>query len=82
MDYTCFMNAQQSKLFIERVNRLIDEYRTSCFWFARPDFFASTCEEAQQALRQIENHGTRAMFMRAAEVRQWLSPNPNSPSVN
>jgi hypothetical protein len=76
------MTQEQTKLLLERVNRLIDDYRLSCFWFARPDYAVSTCDEALNALRQIERHGTRAMFVRAAEVRQWLSQKINVSSAS
>lgn len=76
------MNQEQTQILLERVNRLIDDYRLACFWFARPDYAVSTCEEALSALRQIERHGTRAMFVRAAEVRQWLSQKISLPSAS
>lgn len=56
------------------VRSLVDEYRTRCLWFLRPDFYPETREEILRVLGQIERHGDRDGFVRAARIRQWLSP--------
>jgi hypothetical protein len=53
---------------------LVDEYRTRCLWFLRPDYYPATVEEAVRVLDSIQRHGDVAGFRRAAEVRDWLSP--------
>jgi hypothetical protein len=55
------------------VNALVDEYRTRCLWFLRPDYYPPSDEERLRVLSQIERHGDREAFSRAAKVRQWLS---------
>ncbi|HEX2254195.1 MAG TPA: hypothetical protein VHQ65_13070 [Thermoanaerobaculia bacterium] len=60
---------------------LIDEYRNRCLWFLRPDFYPTTREEALRALRHIETHADRDGFVRAARLRQWLSPPSSAPSA-
>lgn len=58
---------------------LVDEYRTRCLWFLRPDFYPQTREDVLRVLRHIEKNADREGFIRAARIRQWLSP-PSSGS--
>lgn len=58
----------------DELRALVDEYRTRCLWFLRPDFYPETREEVLRVLGQIERHGDRDGFVRAARIRQWLSP--------
>lgn len=60
--------------FDDELRALIDEYRTRCLWFLRPDHYPVTREEMLRVLRYIERHGDREGFVRAARLRQWLSP--------
>jgi hypothetical protein len=55
------------------VNRLVDEYRDACLWFLRRDYYPESPAAALRVLRDIERHGDRTAYQRAAEVRQWLS---------
>jgi hypothetical protein len=55
------------------VDQLVDEYRHRCLWFLRPDYYPATDEERLRVLGQIERHGDRDAFQRAAKIRQWLS---------
>jgi len=57
----------------ETVNGLVDEYRLRCLWFLRGDYYPTTDDERQRVLEYIQRHGDRRVFLRAAEVRQWLS---------
>lgn len=52
---------------------LVDEYRSRCLWFLRPDYYPRTTAEILRVLRQIEDHGDRVAFQRAAHIREWLS---------
>lgn len=63
------------------VRRLVDEYRTRCLWFLRPDFYPTTREETLRVLGQIERNGDRAGFVRAATIRRWLSPSSSARSA-
>jgi hypothetical protein len=56
------------------VNRLVDEYRAQCLWFLRQDFYPASRAERLRALAYIQRHGDRAAFIRASELRRWLSP--------
>jgi hypothetical protein len=61
---------------------LVDEYRARCLWFLRSDLYPETHEEALRVLRQIERHADREGFVRAARIRQWLSPPSSAPSAD
>jgi len=65
----------------EAVNRLVDEYRSRCLWFLRPDYYPATDEDRLRVLGYIERYGDRAAFQRAAAVRRWLSSNSSAPSA-
>jgi hypothetical protein len=55
------------------VRGLVDEYRDRCLWFLRADYYPETPEEILKTLDYIERHGDRRGYLRAAEVRRWLS---------
>jgi hypothetical protein len=65
----------------EAVDRLVDEYRNRCLWFLRGDYYPSTDEERLRVLAYIERHGDRNAYVRAAEVRRWLSPPSSAASA-
>jgi hypothetical protein len=58
---------------------LVDEYRTSCLWFLRPDLYPETREEMLRVLREIEKHADREGFVRAAKAAPPLRPDPSLP---
>lgn len=66
----------------EAVRYLVDEYRASCLWFLRPDYYPTTPEEQLRVLEYIERHGDRDAFRRAATLRRWLSRNSSAPSAS
>jgi hypothetical protein len=66
---------------LREVCALVDEYRATCLWFLREDYYPQTPEEACRVLEQIERHGDVAAFRKAAELRQWLSRNSSAPSA-
>ena len=55
------------------VDTLVDEYRLRCLWFLRADYRPTSDEERLRVLREIEKHGDREAFRRAAGLRAWLS---------
>ena len=55
------------------VNALVDEYRTRCLWFLRPDYYPATRDEQLRVLDYVQRYGDRAGYVRAATIRQWLS---------
>jgi hypothetical protein len=65
----------------QTMRQLIDEYRSRCLWFLRPDYYPQTLEERLSVLTSIERHGDRAAFLRAADLRKWLSPPFNEASA-
>ena len=60
---------------------LVDEYRATCLWFLREDYYPQTSDEARRVLEQIERHGDVEAFRKAAELRQWLLRNSSAPSA-
>ena len=65
----------------EAVDRLVDEYRQRCLWFLREDYYPATDEERLRVLRYIQRHGDRGAYVRAAEMRRWLSRPSSAASV-
>jgi hypothetical protein len=69
------------KAAAEAVHRLVDEYRTRCLWFLRPDYYPSSLQERLRVLGYIERHGDREAFRRAATLKRWLLPDSSAPSA-
>jgi hypothetical protein len=55
------------------VNRLVDEYRSRCLWFLRPDYYPADTAQRLRVLGQIQKYGDRTAFLKAAELRRCLS---------
>jgi len=56
------------------VARLVDEQRSRCLWFLRPDYYPESDEEIERTLRAIERSGDQNAFRCARKLRQWLFP--------
>jgi hypothetical protein len=65
----------------QQFNRLVDEYRSRCLWFLRPDYYPTSDEDRLRVLGYIERHGDRAAFQRAAAARRWLSQGSSARSA-
>jgi hypothetical protein len=65
----------------EAVDRLVDEYRHRCLWFLRSDFYPITDEERVRVLTYIQRHGDRNAYVRAGELRRWLSRSSSAASA-
>ncbi len=63
------------------LRELVDEYRSRCLWFLRPDYQPATVVEAERVLDAIQRHGDREAFRRAARIRSWLSPPSSAKSA-
>lgn len=63
------------------VDRLVDEYRITCLWFLRPDYYPTSHAERINILEQIQRHGDRPAYRRAGRLRQWLLLNSSAASV-
>jgi hypothetical protein len=57
----------------ESIGRLVEDYRAQCLWFLRADYMPSSRAEILRALSLIERYGDRAGYLRAREIRSWLS---------
>lgn len=56
-----------------RVDDLVERYRQRCLWFLRPDYVPDSDEARLRLLDQIQRNGDREAFIRAGEVKEWLS---------
>lgn len=65
----------------DAMHRLIDDYRTRCLWFLKPDYYPATDEARLRVLDYIERSGDCAGFVRAATLRQWLLHRSSAESV-
>jgi hypothetical protein len=65
----------------EAVDRLVDEYRHRCLWFLRSDFYPATDGERLRVLTYIQRHGDRNAYVRAGELRRWLSRSSSAASA-
>ncbi len=65
----------------EEMNRLVEEYRTRCLWFLRPDYHPAKLEDRLRVLGYIERYGDREAFRRAATLMRWLSRHSSAPSA-
>ena len=64
-----------------RLRHLVDEYRTTCLWYLREDYYPETAEEVLRVLDAISRHGDVTAFRKAAALRPWFSRTSSSPSV-
>ena len=64
-----------------RINRLVDVYRSRCLWFLRPDYYPVDHEDIVRTLDYIRRYGDREAFRQAGEISQWLLPPSSGPSV-
>jgi hypothetical protein len=55
------------------LSQLVDDYRTRCLWYLRPDYYPTTPAARERVLRAIERHGDLGAFQRVAALRSWLS---------
>jgi hypothetical protein len=80
MDYDRGMPPETDEIAAS-VNRLVDEYRTRCLWFLRPDYYPATQEEQLRVLGYLERYGDVTAYQRANRLRQWLSHPCSAASV-
>jgi hypothetical protein len=57
----------------EEFRRLVDDYRATCLWFLRRDFYPESDAERERVLTWIARHGDLPALGRVAELRIWLS---------
>ena len=55
------------------VDELIDECRSTCLWYQRPDYYPRTDPERWRILDAIQKHADLATFRRAGRLKEWLS---------
>jgi hypothetical protein len=65
----------------DALRTLVDEYRATCLWFLREDYYPTSATECDVVLRYIERYGDLPALRRVAEIREWLSRHSNETSV-
>lgn len=72
---------EYSAAALGELHRLVEEYRSRCLWFLRPDYYPRHPAEIRRVLGWIETNGDVQAFQRAADIRQWLSRRSNGKSA-
>ena len=67
---------------LRAIDDLVEEARAHCLWFVRPDWHPTTDAERTRTLREIQAHGDRRLFCRAAELTTWLSQSSSVASAS
>ena len=67
------MKGERTPSLEEEIDRLVDECRSSCLWYLRPDYYPANDLQRERVLERIQKNGDRAAFQRAAELRRCLS---------
>lgn len=65
----------------DELREIVDEYRTRCLWFLRPDLYPETRDQALRMLGYIERYGDLEAFRRAGRIRLWLSQSSSERSA-
>ncbi|MPZ20645.1 MAG: hypothetical protein GEV06_22450 [Luteitalea sp.] len=73
--------AVEPQTLADAVNALVDEYRTQCLWFLRPDYYPATREAQLRILDYVQRYGDRRAHLRAAMLRQWFSQTSSAVSA-
>lgn len=67
------MKDERGSRIEEEIDQLVDECRSSCLWYLRPDYYPKDDLQRDSVLVRIQRNGDRAAFQKAAELRRWLS---------
>lgn len=68
---------------VERaVDALVDEWRTRCLWYLRPDYYPRSDEERLNVITAIQERSDLATFRRAGVLRSWLSHHSSAGSAS
>jgi len=67
------MKEERGPRIEEEIDRLVDEFRSSCLWFLRPGYYPQNDLQRDRVLERIQRSGDRATFQKAAELRRCLS---------
>ena len=55
------------------IEALVERHRATCLWFMDASFRADTPARARRALDAIARYGDREAFVRATDLKEWLS---------
>jgi hypothetical protein len=63
------------------VRELVERARATCLWFVDQHALPATRDDAIRFLRWIEQRADRDTYLRARQLRQWLSQTSNASSA-
>jgi hypothetical protein len=63
------------------IDDLVDECRSTCLWYQRPDYYPRTDLERWRALDDIQKHADLETFRRAGRLKECLSRRSSSESA-
>jgi hypothetical protein len=66
---------------VDEIDRLVDQYRLSCLWYLRADYYPRSDAERLRVLDAIARYGDLPAFRRAGRLRQWLSQHSSASSA-
>lgn len=66
----------------EALRQLVERERIHCLWFLRTDYYPATTQQIVRVLTYIERYGSRAAFVEARKIRQWLLHPSNGKSAS
>ena len=64
----------------DSIIQFVEKNRAQCLWFLRPDYLPTTDADRRRVLDLIERYGDRAAYVRAEELKSWLSPDSKATS--
>ena len=56
----------------QQVDTLVDDYRTRCLWFLRPDYYPVTRDQQLRVLDYVQRYGDRDAHVRVAPLRSLI----------
>jgi hypothetical protein len=66
---------------LREATALVDDYRSTCLFFLRPDYYPTTRDEILRVLSAIERNGDLEAYRRCAALRRWFSPTSSATSA-
>jgi hypothetical protein len=56
----------------KELHLLTEQYRNTCLWFLRDDFFPKTNKEALLVVNAVKRYGDGDGYKRARKIEAWL----------
>jgi len=66
-------DAERTKQAISEVRDLVENYRTTCFWFMNEQWLPDSVAAARRAVILLQRYGDREAYLSASAWKPWLS---------